>query len=89
MSVAHVQGRARQAVPLTTLAANIKRARAEAGLTQVELAELAECTDQYISEIERGKVPSLKVLANIAIALDVALSELFKGVFASELLVSE
>ena len=51
---------------------NIKKYRLEMGLTQEKLSEKAGVSSDYISEIERGKkVPSIKRLDKIAIALGV------------------
>ena len=51
---------------------NIKKYRNDKGFTQDKLSELAGVSTDYISEIERGKkVPSIKRLDKIAIALDI------------------
>jgi len=51
---------------------NIKKYRTEKGLTQEKLSELTGVSTDYISELERGKkVPSIKRLDKIAIALEI------------------
>jgi len=50
-------------------------------LSQEAFASLADIDRTYITEIELGKRNiSLKVLGQIAIALDMTLSELFEGI---------
>jgi transcriptional regulator with XRE-family HTH domain len=57
----------------------VKRRREEQGLSQEQLAELADIDRTYISMIERGKRnPTLEVAERIAVALDMKLSELIK-----------
>lgn len=57
----------------------VKRRREEQGLSQEQLAELADIDRTYISMIERGKRnPTLEVAERIAAALDIRLSELIK-----------
>ena len=49
------------------------------------MAERAELHISYIGQIERGlRYPSLKVLFKIADALEVKISDLFKGVDAKK-----
>ncbi len=51
---------------------NIKKYRTSKGLTQEKLAELCHISQDYISEIERGKkTPSLKRLYMIADAMEI------------------
>lgn len=51
---------------------NIKEYRISKNLTQEQLAELCNISQDYISEIERGKkTPSLKRLYIIAEALEI------------------
>ena len=62
------------------LGKNIKKLRERKSWTQEELAEKANLHISYIGQIERGlRYPSLKVLFKIADALEVKISELFKG----------
>ena len=56
---------------------NIRAHRTKAGLTLEKLAEKAEMSWPYLSEIERGRENiSLDKLARLAHALNVTLSEL-------------
>jgi transcriptional regulator with XRE-family HTH domain len=58
----------------------IRLLRTSKGLTQPMLADHAELTTVYISELERGKKSvTVGALARIAQALDVKLEEFFKG----------
>jgi len=51
---------------------NIKKFRLEKGYSQIQLSMMAEISQDYLSEIERGKkTPSLKRLLIIAEALGV------------------
>ena len=53
----------------TVIAEAVRQARIHAGLTQMELAELADTTQAVISRIESGsdaRTPSLPLLARIA-----------------------
>ena len=53
----------------TRIAETVRSARIRAGLTQVELARLADTTQAVISRIESGmdpRTPSLSLLARIA-----------------------
>ncbi|MEL7029061.1 MAG: helix-turn-helix transcriptional regulator [Pseudomonadota bacterium] len=53
-----------------TLAKNIRLARAEQGLSQEELADLAGIDRTYVSGIERGlRNPTITVVAKFAEAL--------------------
>ncbi|MCI2418666.1 XRE family transcriptional regulator [Saccharopolyspora sp. K220] len=63
---------------LAGLGDRIRRLRVARGLDQVELAERAELDVAHLVNVERGDAtPSLDVLAQVATALDVGLSELF------------
>lgn len=56
---------------------NLKRLRAERGITQEDFATDSRFDRGYISGIERGvRNPSVLVLARIAAALDVDIAEL-------------
>jgi transcriptional regulator with XRE-family HTH domain len=60
------------------LGRNIKKARQNARLTQVEVAEKADIHVNYFARIERGEVnPSYEILESIAKALKVKSSEIF------------
>lgn len=57
----------------------IKEARQKLGLTQEELGERARLHYSYIGQVERGnKVPSLKTLKKIALALNIRLEALLE-----------
>ena len=52
--------------------------RAEKGLTRTELAKLVEVNPQTIGFLERGTYsPSVELALKLALALDVAVDELF------------
>jgi len=56
-----------------SLGQRIRESRKEKGLTQEQLAEMADIGVIYLSEIERGKkMPSLKILCRIIDVLDVS-----------------
>lgn len=58
-------------------AANLRAERARRNYTQERLAELAGITTEYLSRIENEKVcPTILVIANLALALDVSLDKL-------------
>lgn len=66
-------------VLLALIGARIKELRNQRQLSQVQLAERAKSQDTYIGEIERGnRNVSLKMLAKIADALNVSITELFE-----------
>lgn len=55
------------------VAANVRRRRERLGLTQEELAAAAEIDLTYLQRIERASAnPSVRVLAQLAQALDLA-----------------
>ena len=55
----------------------LRELRKEHGLTQEALAESADLSGNYISDLELGlKVPSLTILVRLSQALDVATPEL-------------
>lgn len=67
--------------PLEAFAANVKRLRAERGLTQERLAELADLHLTDIARIETARRdPGVKTVAKIAFGLQVAASDLLAGV---------
>lgn len=58
---------------------NAARLRAEAGMTQEQLAERSGLTQQYISDLERGKCnPTIVTLYELAQALGTSQVELVK-----------
>lgn len=63
------------------LGLEIQRRRTEKGWSQEYLAEATNLHRTYISQLERGlKSPSIRVLSQIATALDRTMSELLKAV---------
>ncbi|WP_345940292.1 helix-turn-helix transcriptional regulator [Sphingorhabdus sp. Alg239-R122] len=51
---------------------NVSRIRKERGLTQEQLSELSGLSQQYLSDLERGKRnPTIVTIHEIALALDV------------------
>ena len=63
-----------------SIGARIRHHRKLNGLSQEELAEQAETSRVYISNIERGEAaPSLEMLLNIANALNVSADDLLAG----------
>jgi transcriptional regulator with XRE-family HTH domain len=62
----------------STLGKNIKIFRARRGLSQADLAEKADISIPFLSNIERGiKYPQPNMLAKIANSLGVEVNELF------------
>ena len=58
---------------------NIKRLRAEKGMSQGDLCRALELDRAYISNVESGnKNPTLSTITNIAKALGVSVDELLK-----------
>lgn len=58
-------------------AETLRRVRVSAGITQTELASATECSQSWISALERGdRVPDLDQVALLADALGVHPSEL-------------
>lgn len=56
----------------------LREAREKAGVNQVELADIVECSSSHISALEKGKVdnPSVPLLRKIADTLDTTVSKL-------------
>lgn len=68
--------------PLAQLAANVKRIRAERGLTQEEVANRGELSISDVGRVERGqRDPGIGVLARIAYGLAVLPADLLREVF--------
>lgn len=66
---------------LDQLARSIKKRRAELGISQEDLAFQSGIDRTFVSKIERSIAnPSLKTILDIAEALDISLSDLFKTV---------
>ncbi len=58
---------------------NLKTYRVAEGMTQVELAHAAECTPEYISEIENFKAnPTLELMSKLAMEVKKELPDLLK-----------
>jgi DNA-binding XRE family transcriptional regulator len=58
----------------------IKSAREEAGLTQLELAEMADLSRSYIADVEAGRyTPSLKTSITLSKILSINLNQLTSG----------
>lgn len=58
---------------------NFARLRAESGLTQEQVAERANLSQQYISGLERGqRNPTVETLYQVAVALGVSHVELVR-----------
>lgn len=67
--------------PSEAFAANLRRLRAERGLTQERLAELADLHMTDIARIEtKRRDPGVRIIAKIAYGLDVPASALLEGV---------
>lgn len=65
---------------IRALGLNIKAERSRKDLSQAQLAEKADMSENSINAIERGKqIPSAINLYLIAKALEVDINELFKG----------
>lgn len=66
-----------------TLGRNIKKHREKRHWSQEKLSEKADIHVSYVGQIERGmRYPSLKTLFKLADALEVKITELFKGIDA-------
>ena len=64
----------------TVLGTNLRKLRNRRNWSQMELAEKADISMNFLSEIERGnKWPYPDTLQNLATALDVEVFELFRG----------
>ncbi len=60
-----------------SLGKNIRKYRIQAGYTQSHLAELCDCTDGHIGQIENARsIPSLSITLSIANALNVSVDQL-------------
>ena len=62
-----------------TMGGRIKETRKKQGLTQEELAEKADVSVEYISEIERGlKIPNMQLFIKLIEILDVSADYLLR-----------
>lgn len=67
------------------LGMRIRYLRKQKGMSQEDLALESEVNKNYISDLERGnRNPTVIILERIAVALDVDLSTLFKGILSIE-----
>jgi len=67
--------------PKERFGANLKRARQKAGLTQVELATLAQVHPSEVSRLERGaRDPRLLTTVRLARALHIEATALVQGI---------
>ncbi len=63
------------------LGKRIEHLRKQKGWSQLDLSLESEVNKNYICDLEKGRRnPSLEILERIAIALNISLEELFKGV---------
>jgi len=63
--------------PTTTLGLRLKHARLVAGLTLLQIARKADCSESLLSKLERGlATPSLAMLHRLAVALDTNIAAL-------------
>ncbi len=68
----------------------IRKARLKAGLSQAELAERADASQQHISLVENGrKQVGITVLVHIAEALSVSMDQLLFGVDVSGISIED
>ena len=66
------------------LGKRVRKLREELGLSQEELGFKSGLHRTYISDIERGtKNPTIVTIDTLAKALEMSISELFEGVWAS------
>ena len=79
-------------VDYNLLAKRLSKIRKEKGLTQAQLAEKANLTNNYISNIEtQHSIPSLETLVKICNALEITPNDLLMGTVqtSSEYLLQE
>lgn len=66
---------------LAKLSLNIKAERIRKNLSQIQLAELIQASENSVGKIERAEQnPSAIMVFKIAKALDIDINELFKGI---------
>jgi len=71
-------------VDYKTLGKNIRKYRHLKGLRQEDLAEMCDCTNSHIGQIENARgVPSLEMTVRIANALDVTVDQLLSTSYSS------
>lgn len=64
---------------LHDIAANIRKARKQADMTQVELGELIGSSKQQINRIERGTPLNIRTLVAISLALKTPIEDLLQS----------
>lgn len=61
------------------IAANVRRLRERAGMTQEELAEASDLAWTYVQRIEQGRAnPSVRIIVQLATALKTTPQRLFR-----------
>jgi transcriptional regulator with XRE-family HTH domain len=71
--------------PVKTFITNLRKRRAELGLSQEAAASQASMDQSQYSRIERGEVdPSIRTLTRVARAVEATPSELLRGIGCSE-----
>ncbi|HIR85503.1 MAG TPA: helix-turn-helix transcriptional regulator [Candidatus Galloscillospira excrementavium] len=74
------KGECRLELDYTEIGRRVARRRKELRLTQSQVAEWADISDQYLSNIERAvSIPSTEVVMRLAIALDTTPDEFLVG----------
>lgn len=74
---------------IEVLGARLKAIRQKRGFTQAELAELVDCSNTYISLLEKGaKCMSLDMFVFVANALNVSADELLQDLLENTITVS-
>lgn len=71
--------------PVKTFITNLRKRRAELGLSQEAAASQASMDQSQYSRIERGEVdPSIRTLTRVARAVEATPSELLRGIGCSD-----
>lgn len=66
---------------LTTFAANLRRARKQAGMSQEALAHAAGLNMTHVARIERAeREPGVRTVSRLTVALGIPADELFAGI---------
>ena len=74
---------------IEVLGAKVKAIRKKRGFTQAQLAELVECSNTYICQVEKGtKCMSLDMFIYVANALNVSADELLQDFLENTIAVS-
>lgn len=56
---------------------NFKKLRLDKGLSQIEIAEKLNCTNDYVSQIERGRNPGMKFALKASEFFNKTIDEIF------------